>query len=234
MRRLSASDQAFEKHGLTLGDIPPGLGSVRSFARGSAVWTVGRALEAVHFLRRGQVFLLVEDERGRDVITRIVRPCEPFGITVFSDQRRQYATTSAIAAMRCEVLVIPLAAFRHFLLTNERAVAALLCTLSERLAYAEERIRILANHDAEDRLCALLQQLAMRGGRVSRRSRDLRALEFTHAELGELAGLSRAHVSLAMAKLRDKGLVEYSRNTPLLVNLPALADRRRRQSEAER
>lgn len=135
--------------------------------------------------------------------------------------------------MRCEVIDIPIEAFTGFLRSSEAAVAGLLCALADRLAYAEERVRILSNHDAEDRLCALLEQLAVRSGRQSRRAADLWALEFTHAELGDLAGLSRAHVSVVMGRLREKALVQYSRNTALLVNVQALADRRKRQTEAE-
>lgn len=223
-----------EKMALVLGDLPEGLGSARVFAPGSKIWERGQAVGSVFFLRRGQVCLLVQDERGHDVITRIVRPGEPFGLTFFNERRRSDPTTSAVAVVRCEVVDIPIEAFRGLLRTSEAAVAGLLCVIADRLAYAEERIRILSNHDAEDRLCALLEQLAMRTGRRSRRAPHLWTLEFTHAELGELAGLSRAHVSVVMGRLRDRALVEYGRSTALLVDVQALADRRKRQTEADR
>lgn len=216
-----------------LGDLPEGLGSIRIVAHKARIWERGHALASIFFLRRGQVCLLVEDERGREVVTRIVRPGEPFGLTVLSEQRRCDAAASAVAAMRCEVLDIPIETFRGFLRSSEAAVAGLLSAVADRLAYSEERIRIMSNHNAEDRLCALLEQLAIRSGRQSRRAPQFSALEFTHAELGDSAGLSRAHVSVLMGRLREKGLVEYSRKTALLVNIQALTDRRKRLIEAE-
>jgi CRP-like cAMP-binding protein len=232
--QLLPPDTANDSHTLALGDLPEGLGSLQVFRRGAKIWESGQTIGSVFFIRRGQVCLVVQDEKGRDVITRIIRPTEPFGLTFFNGQRRSAAVTTAVAAMRCEIVEVSIEAFRAFLRTNDAALTALLSTIADCLAYAEERIRILSNHDAEDRLCALLEQLTVRTGRPSRRVPDLSTLEFTHAELGELAGLSRAHVSVVMGRLRDKALVQYSRSTPLLVNLQALAERRKQALAAGR
>ena len=72
----------------------------------------------------------------------------------------------------------------------------------------------------------MLEQMAARIGRPARDNPDLLRLQLTHADLAKLAGLSRAHVSIMMSRLRDKGLVQYGRSTPLQVNMRALENRR--------
>ncbi|HEX8097896.1 MAG TPA: helix-turn-helix domain-containing protein [Pyrinomonadaceae bacterium] len=44
----------------------------------------------------------------------------------------------------------------------------------------------------------------------------------THEELARLAALSRQRVTITMGKLRRRGLVQYERNRPLVVDVPAL------------
>lgn len=208
-------------------DIPEHLGTAHIVKRGAHVWNRGTRRECVYFLRRGEVCICVEDQKGRDVVIRIVRPGECFGLTCFSDEHRASPPTAARTAVDSEILEIPYVGFIEFLHNNEPMLFGMLATLSERLAHAEERIRVLANRDAEDRLCALLGQLVRRTGRPARTDPELFRIQFTHAELAELGGLNRAHVSIVMGRLRDKGIVEYGRNTALMVNRRALADRRK-------
>jgi CRP/FNR family transcriptional regulator len=127
-------------------------------------------------------------------------------------------------------LKIPCDEFLKFLRGNEKATAALLATMSEYLSYAEERLRIVVNHDAEDRLCALLEQVGERFGRPSREDPAFLRVQLTHQELAELSGLSRSHVSLIMARLRSNGIVRYGRSKPLTLDTGALARRREQRS----
>jgi CRP-like cAMP-binding protein len=113
-----------------------------------------------------------------------------------------------------------------FIRGNEKAAVAMLATLSESLSYAEDRLRVLLNHDAEDRLCSLLEQLTQRFGHPSRDDPAWQRLQLTHAQLADLAGLSRSHVSLMMARLRGEGIIRYGWSRPLKVDTVALTRRR--------
>jgi CRP/FNR family transcriptional regulator len=218
--------------GIRIEHLPPDLGISRVYPKRATIWTPETHISSVYFLRRGHVCIIVRDERCREIIVRLVRPGEPFGLTCFAPAPLDARRTTAQAIVQSEVVEIPSDAFVAFVRNNEPLTRALLATLSERLAYAEERVRIVANHDAEDRLCALLDQLGRRHGRPSGGNPEMLRIHFTHAELAELSGLNRAHVSTVMGRLRDKGVVTYGRNTPLVVNTRALAGRQTPQPEA--
>src|SRR5947209_1523135 len=115
------------------------LGTVRVHPKNSVIWKRGDPCDSVFFLRRGEVCILVTDDEGRDVVVRYVRPGEPFGLTCFSARRRQAMPATAVCGMRCEVVEIRCEDFTKFLRQNETAAYAMLVTLSERLAFAEER-----------------------------------------------------------------------------------------------
>lgn len=214
--------------GIDIRHLPPdgSLGTLRVYQKGAVIWNRGDRCDSVFFLRRGEVCIVVTDEEGRDVVIRYVRPGEPFGLTCFSARRRESVPTKAVSGMRTEVVEIPCEKFTQFLRQDDAATHALLATLSERLAFAEERLRIVVNHHAEDRLCALLEQMAERSGKPARDNPALFRLQLTHAELAQLSGLSRAHVSIIMARLRENGIVHYGRSAPLQVDTGALKRRR--------
>lgn len=210
------------------------LGSVRIFSKGHVVWQRGSAQQSVFFLRRGMVHLVLTDDRNHETIVRRIRPGEPFGLSCLTARRRTTAPTSALAAVRSEVIEIPCDEFVAFLEKNQRAAIAALMTLSESVAFMEERLRVLFQHDAENRICALLEQLAEHGGSPRADAPGWRQIHLTHMELAELAGMSRAHVSVVMARLRKQGLIRYSRSTPLLIDVATIAQRGRAEaSESE-
>lgn len=220
---------------IRIDQLPAGrLGSMCSYAKGETIWRRGEQLDAIYFVHRGQVDIVVADDRGRQCILRIVQPAEAFGLDCFSSRRRQNAPTTAVATVHSEILKVPCAEFMAFIRSNEKAAAAMLATLSESLSYAEDRLRVLLNRDAEDRLCSLLEQLTQRFGHPSRDDPAWQRLQLTHAQLADLAGLSRSHVSLMMARLRGEGIVRYGWSRPLKVDTIALTRRRtQRQSNTQ-
>jgi CRP/FNR family cyclic AMP-dependent transcriptional regulator len=224
---MTATDEV-QSSGLSLDDLAPeqNVGSVRVYPRGAIIWSRGEPLNSVFFLRRGRASIIVHDEREHESIVRIVQTGEPLSLACFSDQRRRAAPTSAVANVRSELVEIPCEEFMFLVRRNERALSGLLVTLSEQVSHAEERLRILVNHDAEDRVCALLEQMVQRLGRRSHNDPGRQMLYLTHSELAGLAGLSRAHVSVIMGRLRSAGLVRYDRSMPLILNREALAARR--------
>lgn len=74
---------------------------------------------------------------------------------------------------------------------------------------------------AKERLGRLLLQLAKTRGHSSPGAEQV-TLHISHDELAQMAAMNRSHVTTTMGKLRDYKLVQYDRNQPLRVNVPAL------------
>ena len=45
----------------------------------------------------------------------------------------------------------------------------------------------------------------------------------SHDELAQMAAMSRSHVTVTMGKFRHRGVVQYERGLPLMVNVKSLA-----------
>jgi CRP/FNR family transcriptional regulator, nitrogen oxide reductase regulator len=177
------------------------------------IFAAGEVLDSLFLLRRGRVSIQIVDSAGHDVVIRVVKPGEIFGFSALCDAGERHACASAIAAVASEIAAMPRPEFTRALKTDPQALFAALAIVSERLSYAEERIRIIADHRAEPRLAALLLQLARRTGYPSSASPNLVRIPGTHAELARMAGLSRTHVSVIMARFRGRQLVHYTRNS---------------------
>jgi CRP-like cAMP-binding protein len=81
---------------------------------------------------------------------------------------------------------------------------------------------VLAHRGAEQRLGRLMLRLGTSGARRRIDRRDTVTLSVSHNELARLAGMSRSHVTVTMGRLRCRGLVQYRREGPLRVDVPAL------------
>ncbi len=162
---------------------------------------------------------LTGDGRYRDAAER--------GLGLVSAFAARYPTgfaqwLSALDFALAEVLEIAIEDFLALLARSPRMARSVIVSACERLAFAEERIHILAQRGAEDRIVALLLQLARRRGHPSLAQPDFVRLAVTHAELARLAGMNRAHVSVVLNRLRVKDLIRYGRGNPPQVNMPAL------------
>jgi CRP-like cAMP-binding protein len=120
-----------------------------------------------------------------------------------------------------EVVETPLKQFLEMLRRDKELVQRFVFTLCERLTEADRRVKVLASRDADARLGTLLIQLAGTRGRQSANGGGC-VLRVTHTDLAQMAAMSRSHVTVTMGNFRNKHLVEYTRDKPITVNVPAL------------
>jgi CRP-like cAMP-binding protein len=90
------------------------------------------------------------------------------------------------------------------------------------LSNAEVRIGVLAHRGAEQRLGTLLLELAKARAAPAADLKDV-IIRLNHEELAQMAAMSRSHVTVTMGRFRTLGLVRYTRDQPIRVNVPALA-----------
>ena len=122
------------------------------------------------------------------------------------------------------VLEISYAAFLEHLRAAEAVLSSLLCTMCIRLSDCETRTEILAYRGAQERLGRLLLQLATNARTEPRAARgdEYGVLRLSHAQVAEMAAMSRAHVTVTLGYFREKELIQYSRDRPITVNVRAL------------
>lgn len=208
--------------GITVQHIPRdgSLGRVRRYRKGSEIWQPADPADRVFFLELGQVAIIACDTAGREFTMQIVSPGDPFGELCFcsvTDSRR-HSFSRALADSK--VVEINYKDLYTFLQTNLPALVALTYTFCVRLSAAEERVDALMQRGAEGRLGRVLISLATGRGADPNTARAV--LGIKHNELAQMAGMNRAHVTVTLGKFRSKGLVDYQRGRPLIVNTQKL------------
>lgn len=210
---------------LTLNHLPRdgSLGQPRPCHKGSTVWYHNDLADSVYFLRRGQVRVVADGSDGRETLLRVVKPGQLFGELCFCSGKKSFRMSSAVATVDSEIFEINLNHFLAYLQDNLPTLASFVFTFCKLLSDSQHRIEVLACRGAEERLGKLLLQLA-----ISRRKRGDQesgkiSLSLSHTELADIAAMSRPHLTVTMGNFRRLGLVQYGRNTPLLVNTQRLS-----------
>ena len=208
---------------LTLNHLPRdgSLGQSRRCHKGSTVWYHNDLADSVYFLRRGQVRVVANGSDGRETVLRLVKPGQLFGELCFCSGKKSFRMSSAVATVDSEILEISLNHFLSYLQDNLPTLASFVFTFCKLLSDSQHRIEVLACRGAEERLGKLLLQLAT--SRQTKADRQNVALSLSHTELADMAAMSRPHVTVTIGNFRRLGLVQYGRNTPLLVNTQRLS-----------
>lgn len=210
--------------GLTLNHLPSdgALGKRRRYQRGADAWRPGDRSDSIFFLRRGQMAIMTSDLEGRELIVRVIEAGEPFGELCFCATEGGIRQTFARAVVDSEAVEVKLADFFSYLQKKREALTTFAFTFCMRLSQAEQRLEMLANRGAEERLGRLLLQLAAALERGSGDESDEATLYVSHDELAKMSAMSRSHVTVTMGKFRERGLVRYERGLPLAVNVGSL------------
>lgn len=211
---------------LTIEHLPHdgSLGRIFGHRKNSFVWLPDDRSDKIYFLQKGQIAIFFSDSEGRETLVQNVEETKAFGELCFCGKYDKRGST-ARAVVQSETVAITLTDFMDYMQINREVLAALVWTYCVRLADAQRRIEILANRGAEERLGSLLLHLAMtqnqKYGQPPEKN-EMVKLNVSHSDLARMAAMSRPHVSVTMNKLREKGLVEYQRNRPLVINVSKL------------
>lgn len=197
------------------------IGRRRKFRNGAAVWQPEDRADRIYFLKQGEIGIFSGDANGRDLLLQIVKPSEPFGELCFCAEEGGVRRTFARACADAIVVEIGYDGFVDYLRKTPEAVASLVCTFCLRLSDCETRSEVLAHRGAQERLGRLLLQLAGKSVKTKKRADEI-VVHATHAELARMAAMSRPHVTLTLGHFRERGLIRYSRGTPLAIRREAL------------
>ncbi len=212
--------------GLTAGNVPRdnSLGRARRHRKGGNIWKPDDRSDGIFFLQSGQVAIVSSDRDGREIAFGVIKPGEPFGELCFCAPKKHFLRgTYARAVAESEVLEIKLDDFMAFLQTSRDLIQAFTFTFCCRLSDCHRRVEFLAYRGAEERLGRVLLHIAATRGKQSDALEGQTVLPVSHDELAQMAAMSRPHVTVTMGKLRRRGLVNYERNKPLMVDTEALS-----------
>jgi CRP-like cAMP-binding protein len=171
----------------------------RRYAKGQILYMPGDPGDTLFLLQTGRVQRYHLSSNGRKFVVDVVEPGDAFGAVMLSENRRHHVFAEALDD--CVVRVLHRSRVREVALQNPETVLALLSSLVQRLAHAEDKLEALASNSLRVRLARYLVETAENG-----------VVEgMGHLELSEVLGAYRASVTLALSHFRDQGLIETDR-----------------------
>jgi CRP/FNR family cyclic AMP-dependent transcriptional regulator len=182
-------------------------GPTRRIAAGEFLYHAGGEARSTFLLRHGLVKTSVVSPGGQELTLRIYKPGEVLGeLCLCTGERRE----QAVALEASDVIEIPIESFMARLRQDPLVALEFATTVCERLADAHERLRSLAVDPVLGRLVRTLLSLAADLG-----ERTPQGTQLTHylaqEELAQLVGARREVVSTLLNRLREKGLLTYTR-----------------------
>jgi CRP/FNR family transcriptional regulator, cyclic AMP receptor protein len=171
--------------------------------------------EKVFLVRSGLISIILESVDGRKLVINEMHSGDFFGeLGPLTSQTR---SSSAIARIDSELLVISRAVFMAILDVEPALVRHLLEMTAIRLRESSERESALAFLDAQGRLARLLLQLG---------KKDLEKgyITISQEELAERTGQTRQTVAKALGRWRRAGWLITGRGRIMLLNHDALSD----------
>jgi CRP-like cAMP-binding protein len=183
--------------------------------KGSVIFLQGDTAAEFYVVYKGSVTGLFSNPDGRELVVDEIRAGRFFGeLALLTDQPR---SMSLIAREKCELILVPRAAFAALLEDEPRLARNLLKALAERLYRSAERERALAFMDAPARLAQLLLQL-------NDQASDIGYITVSQEELARRTGLTRQTVAKNLGRWRRSGWLLTGRGKIVLLNLKALQD----------
>ncbi len=188
----------------------------REFSRGQTIFFEGEPGEGFHYVIEGQVKIVKTSEDGREHIINLLQPGDLFAEVLLFNNQPYPATAMAVEGAR--VGMIRNGDLEKLVLGNNDLALQLIKALSQRLLYAQRKIKNLALDDVLSRTAEVLLRLAAAKEGPENEIR----LEFSRQDLASLVGTTRETLTRTLSALKKGGVIEFEGSLIRLVDLAYL------------
>ena len=180
-------------------------GTTKDFRKKTTVFSQGSPADAVFYIEKGKVKLMVFSTRGNEAVVAILGSGDFFGEGCLAGQPLRMAAATAMT--ECSILRVEKETMTR-MLRNEPALSELFMThlLTRNVRIEEDLVDQLFN-SSEKRLARILLLLT-RFGKDGQQ--ELVVPRISQETLAEMVGTTRSRVSFFMNKFRKLGFIEYN------------------------
>lgn len=181
------------------------------FRIGDIIFSQGDPADAVFYIQKGKIKIVVTSERGKQAVVAVFGPGEFFGDGCLAGQPLRLATASAVT--ECETMRIEKAEMVRVLHDEPKFSEMFMAHLLARNSRVEADLVDQLFNSSEKRLARTLLLLANYG---KERDPEPISTKITQETLADMIGTTRSRVSVFLNKFRKLGLIDY--NGELRVN----------------
>lgn len=152
-------------------------------------------------LRQGSALVYAKD-LSTDLLLRILREGDTFGVATLFGDKEKSAITKIIAAESCQAICMREAAVRQLILNDSEFAMRYIDFLADRIRFLNDRITCLGANTAEEKVCSWLTHQLPRDGREVNFT-----LPMSYIRLADALGLGRASLYRVLDDLETRGLL---------------------------
>ena len=179
----------------------------RLYRKNATIFYEGDPGEGFHYLKTGKVKIIKMTDDGREHIINILSPGDLFAeVLLFNNQA--YPAT-AIAVEDSQVGVIKNSDLEKLILRNNELALQLIKALSQRLLFAQGKIKNLALHDVTARTAETLLDLGHKHGKELPNGHIRITLDMSRQDLAALVGTTRETVTRTLSALKKDKLIDF-------------------------
>ncbi len=187
----------------------------RVYRRGTVIFFEGDGGEGFHYVKSGKVKIVKATGDGREHIIKILTPGDLFAeVLLFNSQ--PYPATAVAAEDAC-VGIIKNSDLERLVLGNNKLALQLIKALSQRLIYAQQKIKNLALGDVLARTAETLLRLGREHGRPGEQGAVVVSLDLSRQELANLVGTTRETVTRTLSALKKDKIIDLADDSIIIL-----------------
>ena len=182
----------------------------RKYPAKSTIIYAGDESDALYYIIKGSVTVVIEDDDGREMIMAYLNEGDFFGEMGLFDEAAQRSAWVK-AKTECEVAEISYAKFRQLAREDADILFHVSAQIAGRLRATTRKVGDLAFLDVTGRVAATLLDLCKQPDAMTHP--DGMQIKVTRQEIGRIVGCSREMVGRVLKNLEDQGLVSVKGKT---------------------
>ena len=179
-----------------------GIATRRKFKKNTLLIHQGDDTGSLYILLDGEMRVYIEDDQGRELTVKILKPGDSFGeLALLGDFPR---TANVMTMTDCVVSAVSKSGYLTILQDHPQISLALIKSLAHMVRETTEELSCIALLDVYGRLTHVLEKYAVE------RDGQKQVPKFTHREISNMIGSSREMVSKIMKELEKGDYISVS------------------------
>lgn len=182
----------------------------RKYPAKSTIIYAGDESDALYYILKGSVTVMIEDDDGREMIMAYLNEGDFFGeMGLFEESSPRSAWVKA--KTECEVAEVSYAKFRQLAREDAEILFTVSAQIAGRLRATTRKVGDLAFLDVTGRVAGTLLDLCKQPDAMTHP--DGMQIKVTRQEIGRIVGCSREMVGRVLKNLEEQGLVSVKGKT---------------------
>jgi len=192
----------------------------RVYRKGMVIFFEGDSGKGFHYVKSGKVKIVKMTDDGREHIVKIIGAGEIFAeVLLFNNQ--PYPATAIAADDSC-IGVINNIDLEKLVLGNNELALQLIKALSQRLLYAQQKIKNLALNDVMARTAEALLRLSSEHGQAKPDGRIEVVIDLSRQDLASLVGTTRETVTRTLSALKKDKVIDFDGQKVIILDAATL------------